>query len=185
MQHFIDDNSAYAFEFPEEFKDDLKPRCTTEVRLVGSVSDTLTDFRDSMVYTLPTRCKYSTFSEVERDYLKTLYAKLNPLVNPEGIPNSVFCKYSRMYMNGRTIGYSSSLQKASAPCIAMAEWDVDLYGLPPTTLADPTHPESNLRPVKVHHFAKVSVNIGEQIQYTVVAYVSWYYPHPNQLISVG
>lgn len=48
MQCFIDDNSAYTFEFPE---DDRKPLYTTEVR---SVSDTLTDFSDSMVYTLPT-----------------------------------------------------------------------------------------------------------------------------------
>ncbi len=62
----------------------------------------------------------------------------------------------------------------------MSEWDVDLYCPPPTTLADPTHPASNYRPVKIHHFAKVSLNVGEQVQYIVVAHVSWYYPHPNQ-----
>ena len=36
------------------------------------ISDTLTNNSNSMVYTLPTQCKYSTFIEVKRDYLKTL-----------------------------------------------------------------------------------------------------------------
>lgn len=55
---------AYAFEFPDEFKeDDLNPVCITEMRLAGSVSDTLIDFSGGTVYTLLTRCKYSTFSE--------------------------------------------------------------------------------------------------------------------------
>ena len=80
--------------------------------------------------------------------------------------------------NGKTIGYSSSRQKASSPCIAIAEWDSDFYGPPPTTLADPTHPASKFRPVKIHHFAKVSISVGEQVKYLVVAHVSWYYPHP-------
>lgn len=80
--------------------------------------------------------------QVQHDYLKTLYAKLNPSVYPEGIQNSVFFKYSCISMNGRMLGYSSTQQKASAQCIAMAEWDVDLYGHLPTTLVDPTHPES-------------------------------------------
>lgn len=75
MQCFINDNFAYAmllnflhfayaFEFPDkfkdEFKDDLNPVCITEMRLAGSVSETLIDFSGGTVYTLLTRCKYST-----------------------------------------------------------------------------------------------------------------------------
>ncbi len=41
MQRFINDNSTYSFQFPEEFKDDLNPLYMTETRLAGSVSDTL------------------------------------------------------------------------------------------------------------------------------------------------
>ena len=41
MQRFIDDNSAYSFQFPIEFREELSPLCMTEARLTGSVSDTL------------------------------------------------------------------------------------------------------------------------------------------------
>lgn len=66
----------------------------TELRLAGPVSDTLTDVSDGAVYSLPiaTRCKYDTMSEMDRDNSKII--KLNPLVTPEGIVNSVFRKYS-------------------------------------------------------------------------------------------
>ena len=93
MQRFVDDNSAYALQFPEEFKEDFSPLCMTETRLTGSVSDTLADFSDVSTYTLPSRSKYSTLPEQDRDYLKTLFSKLNPSSTFEGIPNLVFCKY--------------------------------------------------------------------------------------------
>ena len=44
MQRFIDDNSAYSFQFPIEFGEELSPLCMTEARLTGSVSDTLAEF---------------------------------------------------------------------------------------------------------------------------------------------
>ena len=181
MQRFIDNNSANSFVFPDEFNEDFNSLCMPETRLVGSVSDTLADFGNASTYTLPLQSKYSTLDDQDRD-LSTLFSKLNPLstVATEGIPNSVFRKYMCISRNGKMIGHSISQQKASSPCIAIAEWDINLYGPPPTTLADPTHPSSKFRPIKIHYFAKVSVNLGEQVHYLVVARVSWYYPHPYQ-----
>ena len=87
MQRFINDNSAYSFQFPDEFRDELSSLCMTEARLTGSVADTLADF--SSTYTLPPQSKYSTLDDQDREYLKVLFSKLNPSCSPEGIPNSV------------------------------------------------------------------------------------------------
>ena len=76
MQRFLENNSAYAFQFPEEFSDD--PHCQTQERVTGSVSDTLIDHCDKAVYTLPTKSRYAVFDEVDLDLLKTLFVNLSP-----------------------------------------------------------------------------------------------------------
>lgn len=70
--------------------------------------------------------------------------------------------------NGKTIG---SRQKDAAPFVAMAEWDVNLFG-PPTALADPSRPAAKFRPVKINHFAKVSFTVGEEVQYLTFCGIS-------------
>ena len=111
-----------------------------------------------------------------------LFLKLNPSSSQEAIPNSVFRKYLHIRRNGKTIGYFGSRQKTTAPCVVMPEWDRNLFGPPLTAVADPFHPASKFRPVKIHHFAKLSIQVREhaQVQYLVVAHVSWYFPHPDQ-----
>ena len=181
MQRFIDDNSTYSFPFPEEFKEDFSSLCMTETRLTGSVADTLEGLRDTSTCTLPARSKYSTLGEQDMEYLHSLLFKLYPSTTHANIPNAVFHKYTFISRNGKTIGYLSSRQKASSsPCIAMAEWDVNLYGPPPTALTDPSHPSSKFRPVKIQHFAKVSLSVEDHVQQFVFARVAWYQPHPYQ-----
>lgn len=180
MRRFIDDNSAGYFPFPDEFKEEFSSLCMTEAKVTGSVSDTIVDFRDAPTYTLPSRSKYSTLDEQDREYLSTLFLKLNPSSTCASVSNAVFHKYTCISRNGRMISSSSSRRTTSSPFIAMAEWDYNLYGPPPTPLTDPTHPSSRLRPVKIQHFSKVSINIGEHVQYLVIARVSWYQPHPYQ-----
>ena len=126
MKHFIDDNSAYAFEFPEEFKDDLKPLCTTEVRLTGSVTPLPTIAIVWCTHSLPNA---STAHSLRwKGIIWRLYAKLNPFDNPEGIPNPVIHKYSCSFIDGRMISCSSSsecfLRRRSPllPSWAWLEW---------------------------------------------------------------
>lgn len=78
--------------------------------------------------------------------------------------------------NGKTIGCLGSRQKDAASFVVMAEWDVNLFGPPPTALADPSHPAAKFRPVKINHFAKVSFTVGEEVQYLIVAHVSGTFP---------
>ena len=74
MQRFVDDNSAYALQFPEEFKEDFSPLCMTETRLTGQcLTLYIADFNDVSTYTLPSRSKYSTLPEQDRDYLKPFF----------------------------------------------------------------------------------------------------------------
>ena len=131
----------------------------TEARLTGSVSDTLADF--SSRCTLPPRSKYSTLDDQDREYIKLLFSKLNPSSSQEAIPNTVFRKYLHTTRNGKTIGYFGSRQKTAAPCVVMAEWDRNLFGPPLTAVADPFHPALKFRPVKIHHFAKLSIQVRE------------------------
>ena len=114
MQRFIDDNSAYSFQFPVEFGEKLSPLCMTEARLTGSVSDTLADF--SSRCTLPPRSKYSTLDDQDRENIKLLFSKLNPSSSREAIPNTVFRKYLHITRNGKTIGYFDSRQN---PCVVI------------------------------------------------------------------
>ena len=90
--------------------------------------------------------------------------------------NTVFQKYCSISFKNKTIGCS----KSRTSCNLIARWDVDLYGKPPTTLAEPYFPSSLFRPINLHYFAKVTFTISEQRKSTIIAIVSWYAPHPNQ-----
>ena len=175
MRRFIDDNSAYSFQFPNEFKEDFSPLCTIQTRLTGSVAETLEGLRDTSTYTLPSRSKYSTLDVQDIQYLHSLLTKLRPSsATNMSVPNAMFLKYTYVTRNGQTIGYLSS----ESPCIAMAEWDVHLYGTPPSSLNDPGTSSKFFRPVRIKHFAKVSVTVEDRVEQFVLARVEWYQPHP-------
>ena len=178
MQRFISDNSAYSFEFPDEFKEEFGSLCILESSVTGSLSDTLTDF--NLPYSLPSRSKYDTLDGEDREHIKIIFEKLDPCSPFNCSINAVFRKYLSITRKGKTIGYSYSREISKTPSIAFAEWDSDLFGPPPTALPDPLHPSSKFRQVKIHFFARVSCNAGDEVKYLDVAHVSWYFPHPNQ-----
>ena len=64
----------------------------------------------------------------------------------------------------------------------MAEWDSALFGPPPTPIPEPAHPDSKFRPVRIKHYIKASVVIGdsEPQDHLLLAVVSWYLPHTNK-----
>ena len=49
-------------------------------------------------------------------------------------------------------------------------------------MVEPSHPASKLRAAKLHFFAKVSFNVGEEVSYMIVAAISFFCPHPNQYL---
>lgn len=53
----------------------------------------------------------------------------------------------------------SSAGKKVKPVVAMALWEEDLYGKPPTPLPDPYESNINVRPVNVHYYTKICFSI--------------------------
>lgn len=98
--------------------------------------------------------------------------------------NSIFCKYLSVSLKGKVFHSSG---KKSKPVIAMAKWDQDLYGLPPTPL-----PQSNslvdttdyVRPVDIKFYASITYTTESESKQLFVAFVSWFFPHPERF-SLG
>ena len=68
------------------------------------------------------------------------------------------------------------MNKRSSQYVAIAEWKNNLFGSPPT----PLFYDVQLRPVKIHYFAKVSFTLDKSSTCTscIFAVVSWYCQHP-------
>ena len=92
MQRFVSDNSAYSFQFPDEFRDEFESLCMLESSVTGSLSDTLTNF--SSPYSLPSRSKYATFDEEDKVHIKTLFEKVDSCSPLNCSVNSVLKKIS-------------------------------------------------------------------------------------------
>jgi hypothetical protein len=86
-------------------------------------------------------------------------------------------KYSSITLNGKVFSFAG---KRAKPSVAMALWEEDLYGKPPTSLVDPYKPNVNIRPVNVHHYAKISYSVDDTNTSDVLALVSWFFPHPHR-----
>ena len=84
-------------------------------------------------------------------------------------------KYSSITFHG--VRYSSCLLKSSHHYIAMAEWNVDVFGMPLSQLPGPHHPKEHIRPVQIDYFVRVAFSNNET---QVFAAVSWFAPHPRR-----
>ena len=102
MQRFIRDNSAFSFDFPEEFQDDFNAAVGMHKNLVGSVSDALdAEDQTDCMFKLPTRCKYGVFDGHQLSFLHTLYMKLHTEVETSEeqycvVPNSTHFQYKSL-----------------------------------------------------------------------------------------
>ena len=148
-----------------------------DTNVVGSISNTFKE-RSCHGYDLPMRYKHSTLLTHQKEYIVTLYKKVYSTVSPDITINSVFLKYSSIILNGKSLGCPNGNQKI--PSMAQSEWVSSIFGTPPIEVSISSHPESNLRPVKIHYFAKVSFNVQAKTEFMVIAAVSWLCPHPHQ-----
>ena len=60
LQRFIDNNSSYAFQFPDEFSEKFSSLLQTQEKVTGSLSDTLAESLESRWYQLHTFNSLST-----------------------------------------------------------------------------------------------------------------------------
>ena len=180
LQHFINNNQAYSFDFLKEFEDNFNTVGMRDIHLLGSVSDTI-DVPEAVVE-LPSRCKPGVFDAQQLEFVLALYLKLNPEIG-HAVPNSTYLQYHSLTICGKVYG-SSEKRDTHSPFIAMAHWDEGIYGPPPTTLPNATHPDSRFRPIKVHYYVKANFSkyVGTEChaEEILLLYVSWYFPHENQ-----
>ena len=94
--------------------------------------------------------------------------------------NLTFLKYTSISCRGKAYSCSQSDRKGSQ-FVALAEWDLALFGPPSTPIPEPAHPDSRFRPVRIKHYIKVSVVVGdsEPQDHPSLVVVSWYLPHTN------
>jgi hypothetical protein len=175
MKRFLRDNSVASIVYPDLFQEDFshcilscKPKC------VGSLSETIS----KRSFKLASKYTRAVLSPEQISGLKCLLSKSNSLYESATIDvNSIFMKYSTITLEGKIF---SSAGKKKQPVVAMALWDVEIYGLPPTSLPNPEERNANIRPVNVHYYAKVVYSVNGNTMDDIFALVSWFFPHPSR-----
>lgn len=172
MKRFVRDNFSSSFNYPDLFEEDFRPIVSScRSHFVGSLSETINT----------NECKLG--SKYTRDVLSpdaiSSLGILLPKINNSSTRcdvNSVFMKYSSVIMKGKKF---SSTGKKTKPVIVMALWDEAVYGNPPTTLPGPHDRNANIRPVNVHYYAKILYSVDDSTDEIILAFVSWFFPHPH------
>ena len=174
MHRFLCDLSSSSFTFPSEFAENFRDICESLdiTKQSGSVVDTQIGSNPSD-FIIPRHSVYATFDKTDLSNLKILCCKLFNHTNSESlVVNTVYLKYSSVTITQKL--YNSS-DRSSSPFVALAtNYDTNIFGASLSTFRD-----SNCRPVKIHHYAKISYRIDTSVSYLVVAVASWYYPHPD------
>jgi hypothetical protein len=181
MNRFLKDNIGQSFNFPKEYSQEFGPLIQSlgEDNSVGSFRDTLTEV-GGLEISLPSSHTRIVLDETERDSVLSLYKKVNPSCKDSSLTVNVICeKYSSVCVRGKRYGCYG---KRGSVYTALAEWNIDLFGNPPSPLPDSDHPSSKFRPVKLLYYiqASISSRSGEDVSKFLVAVVSWCMPHPNK-----
>ena len=149
---------------------------------VGSVGATLSCSEDSSIK-LPSSCSRGTLDDEDIQFVLSLYRKLNPGSLSDVTINSVFViKYTSLSLNGKSYNCGRRSVGRRANNVALAEWNVAVFGDPPTPVTDALHPDTRFRAVQIHHFIKLSVAGQETFEPLLLAVVSWHLPHPDKCI---
>lgn len=184
MNRFLRDSLTSSINYPKTFEDEFRDimDLATSQKVVESVSD----YDVTNKYSHVLSSKYSRAVLIPRDIeaIRLLLQRLNPMEIAEESDihvNTIYFKYPYIVMGTKM--YASS-GKSKKPVVTFASWDVSIYGSPPTTLPNSTDLNKNCRPVNIHHFIKVLYTIGEaestNYKEEVLAFVSWFYPHPER-----
>ena len=122
MRRFMQDNSAFAFQPPDEYQEELAALCTLKPNVTGSLLLT-NDTHTSNSVEFPTTYKYHVFTDCEVNYLKQLISLQVP--SDEITVNSVCPRFKIAFING--IRYSSSSPNRLS--VALAHWDLGILQL--------------------------------------------------------
>ena len=182
MRRFNHDNAAYGIHLPEEFSDDLSEVFySLTPRVTGSLitsQNPATQCQEKCEYILPLSSSCHVFPNDDVLTLTQLLVKLLSLPNQDCLcVNAVYRKYKCVTV--KNVLYKSSSKRNSS--IALAEWDDELFGPPPTPLTSTStcivNPEDNtLRPVRIEH-VMISFSLDTCLKILCFAVVSCFQPH--------
>ena len=176
MKRFIRDNAVNSCELPDEFKTEFSS-CMPYNKHIGSVGETLmTAYSD---IELPNRYTRDGFDSETKAALNALIQKITKKSSDKDdvSVNSIFLQYTTLKIKGKTYNISSR----KTPFIALAQWNEEYYGTPPTPLgnSEPMH-KLLRRPVEIRNFLKVTYSINLVTSTMVLAFVSWMKPHHHR-----
>lgn len=181
MSCFLRDNFAYNFEYPEEFSQEFGSFCMRNDLPVGSVGATLSD-DEQTTESFRSSYRRCVFDAEDKRIVSSLFTRLTGDNSTSVTVNTFYLRYTTIIHHGKLYSCSRS-RRAVYDYIALAEWQNELFGPPPTPLFDATHPESKFRPVKIRHYIKASfsgVNNEHVSSNLSLAVVQWYKPHSNK-----
>lgn len=176
MKRFLNDNVDSTFVYPDEFKEDFQEvyESVNTNRLVGSDLEATVGISDDRK--LPPRHIRAVLSLDQIKLLEDLYSRYHGIDTSGITVNSIFLKYSSISLKGKE--FRSSGKRTSSAVVAIASWNSDLFGDPPTELPTDLIPSNTLqRPVNIHYYMKVNVNTSIATKPFILAYVSWFLPH--------
>lgn len=174
MKRFLRDNLSSSFNYPDLFKNEFDPIVSScAPHFVGSVSETII----TNICKLGSKCRRDVLPPDAVSGIGILLSKINGINSALIKVNSIFMKYFTLTMKGKTF---FSTGKRTKPVIAMGLWDEGMYGKPPTTLPGPHDLNDNIRPINVHYYAKVLYSIADSPRDIILAFVSWFFPHPHR-----
>lgn len=110
--------------------------------------------------------------------LTQLLVKLLSLPNQEDLCiNAAYRQYKSITVNN--IVYPSTSKRKSS--IALANWDEELFGPPPSTGTTVINPQDiTLRPIRIEHFVMISYSLNNSLKTQCLAVVSWFQAHPQR-----
>ena len=177
MKKFLRHNITSCIQYPDTFTDDFANiiSSATSNKVVGSLSETF----EVKKFQLSSKYRRALLSSEDICAISSLIVKLNSNSESQIHVNSIFCKHSSVSLKGKVFCSSG---KNSKPTVAMAKWDENLYGLPPTPLPDSDSLVDNnsIRPVDIKYYANVSYTFNSELRQLPLASVSWFFPHEER-----
>lgn len=175
MNRFLRDSASASLQYPDLYEDDFShilSQCSS--KFVGSLSETIT----SSTFQLSSKHIRAVLSSDQITGICTLLPKLNSCISGQITDiNLTFMKFTSITLKGKVF---KSAGKKVAPVVAMALWDEDIYGRPPTPLPDPHERNANIRPVNIHYYAKITYSANGCFYDQILALVSWFFPYPHR-----
>ena len=180
IRRFLQEKLIFSSSFPVEFNELFKEMCTYNERLVGSLSESVslctgklpeTQFSSNSTRSAFRPSTFIHYTNFIHKYFSFESVSLSLIYN----------KYFTLLLHGKAFNCTSRKNGNFVDLYVMAEWDSSLYENFLTQFEDSDHPNSKIRPVKIHYFIRQSIKSeNDQNIDCTFAYVSWCLPHASK-----